>query len=128
MHDWQALRGKTVAVVGAGASALDMAINALKANEGQGGEVKMHWLLRQPKHFGGFDYADLFLLTIFQVREFWVCGSVCDCVEGVEMYICRIGVDVRSETISPFSCQTLQYPPPPNSSSLARTPTASSTS
>lgn len=28
----------------------------------------MHWLLRQPKHFGGFDYSDLFLLTIFQVR------------------------------------------------------------
>lgn len=43
VHDWQALRGKTVAVVGAGASALDMAINALKANEGQGPEVRGGW-------------------------------------------------------------------------------------
>lgn len=59
-----------MAVVGAGASALDMAINALKANEGQPASVKLHWLLRQPKHFGGFDYADLLLLTIFQVRCF----------------------------------------------------------
>lgn len=67
VHDWQALKGKNVAVVGAGASALDMAINTLRANEGQPASVQLHWLLRQPKHFGGFDYADLFLLTVFQL-------------------------------------------------------------
>jgi hypothetical protein len=78
VHDWQALKGKNVAVVGAGASALDMAINALKANEGQPASVKLHWLLRHPKHFGGFDYADLFLLTIFQVR-----GRLCTLFCGV---------------------------------------------
>ncbi len=85
VHDWSALTGKSVAVVGAGASALDMAINALKANEtqelssGAAQQPQLHWLLRSPKHFSGFDYADLFLLTIFQVRPI---------IHYISIYLC----------------------------------------
>eukprot|EP00624_Nannochloropsis_granulata_P005268 evm.model.NODE_37254_length_10195_cov_59.340656.2 len=68
VHHWDALKGKNVAVVGAGASALDLVINALKVNEGQPADkAQTYWLLRSPKHFGGYDYADLVLLTFFQL-------------------------------------------------------------
>ncbi|KAM3570708.1 hypothetical protein VYU27_007232 [Nannochloropsis oceanica] len=68
VHDWDALKGKNVAVVGAGASALDLVINALRVNEGQAADkARTYWLLRSPKHFGGYDYADLVLLTFFQL-------------------------------------------------------------
>ena len=55
VHDWDALKGKNVAVVGGGASALDLVINALKVNEGQPADkAHTYWLLRTPKHFGGY--------------------------------------------------------------------------
>ena len=55
VHHWDALKGKNVAVVGAGASALDLVINALKVNEGQPADkAQTYWLLRSPKHFGGY--------------------------------------------------------------------------
>lgn len=58
VHDWDALKGKNVAVVGAGASALDLVINALKVNEGQAADkARTYWLLRSPKHFGGYVFV-----------------------------------------------------------------------
>jgi hypothetical protein len=67
---------------------MDLVINALKANEGEvetdthtHTHAHTHWILRSPKHFGGFDYADLWLLTFFQLifgsSANWFINYVC---------------------------------------------------
>jgi len=65
--DFECVQGKRVAVVGAGASSLDLCLNTLKANP----KGRIEWILREPKHFWGVNYASLLFFYLFQL----LCGS-----------------------------------------------------
>jgi len=80
--DFERVKGKRVAVLGAGASSLDLCLNTLLA--GPLGQVE--WIMREPKHFSGMHYRTLVLLYVAQLLLGPLANIVINVVLNVLMY------------------------------------------
>lgn len=66
-HRWEETRGKTVVVVGGGASGLDLCVNVLRSQESDDAHGQLHWVVRSPRFFSGSEFRCLWPMTILQV-------------------------------------------------------------
>ncbi|KAI8475339.1 MAG: hypothetical protein J3K34DRAFT_390713 [Monoraphidium minutum] len=63
IEDFSIVEGRRVAVVGAGASGLDLCVNSIT----HGAEGQVEWVVRTPKLFMGFPLAQLWPVALFQL-------------------------------------------------------------
>lgn len=66
VRDWHDARDATVVVVGGGASALDLCVNVLRAQQGSSCG-RLHWVVRSPRFFSGCEFRRLWPLLLLQL-------------------------------------------------------------
>jgi hypothetical protein len=77
------LKGKKVAVVGAGASAIDLCMHSLQ----HGAEGKVEWILREPRHFSGISFNTLWPMILVQLLYWqWLAYAALNLIVTLVVY------------------------------------------
>ncbi|KAI8463312.1 MAG: hypothetical protein J3K34DRAFT_444357 [Monoraphidium minutum] len=83
LRDFETVRGRRVAVVGAGPSGLDILENSIKA----GAKGQLEWIVRSPRHFFGVDLNKLaFVVPLQLLLGRWLSTVVMNAVMNLVMY------------------------------------------